>query len=183
MEGLVLQGSARGLFEKQVAILTAGETAMFRLADQIPDGTVIGGRGPYGVFAPDNALNKWFREAYEKRFKTPPTYPSYKMAQAILGLKAAADKAAAKAKGKPTEDQIIAAFEGLEFDAPSGKVMMTLGKGHQAIQEIVYARYKKVGGKPTLENIVRYPPSASIRRTAITAEQWIEKGFPGAKCK
>jgi branched-chain amino acid transport system substrate-binding protein len=182
MEGFVLQGSARGLFEKQVPILTTGETAMFRLTAQIPNGTVIGGRGPYGVFAPDNALNKWFRPAYEKRFNTPPTYPSYKMAQAILGLKAAADKAQATKKGKPTDDEIIAAFEGLEFDAPSGKVSMTRGKGHQAVQEMVYARYKNVGGKPVLENIVRYPPDCVNPPDGITAEQWIEKGFPGAKC-
>jgi branched-chain amino acid transport system substrate-binding protein len=182
MEGFVLQGSARGLFEKQIPILTTGETAMFRLTAQIPNGTVIGGRGPYGVFAPDSALNKWFRAAYEKRFNTPPTYPSYKMAQAILGLKAAADKAQATKKGKPTDDEIIAAFEGLEFDAPSGKVSMTRGKGHQAVQEMVYARYKSVGGKPVLENVVRYPADCVNPPDGITAEQWIEKGFPGAKC-
>jgi branched-chain amino acid transport system substrate-binding protein len=182
MEGLVLQGSARGLFDKQTPILTTGETAMFRIADQIPNGAIIGGRGPYGVFAPDNALNTWFRDAYSKRFNTPPTYPSYKMAQAILGLKAAADKAQATKKSSPTEAEIIAAFEGLVYDAPSGKVMMTRASGHQAIQEMVYARYKSVGGKPTLENIVRYPAECVNPPDGITAEQWIEKGFPGAKC-
>lgn len=182
MEGLVLQGSARGLFEKQTPILTTGETAMFRLTDQLPNGTIIGGRGPYGVFAPDNALNKWFRDGYIKRFNTPPTYPSYKMAQAILGLKAAADKAQAAKKGTPAEADIIAAFENLVYDAPSGKVSMTRGNGHQAIQEMVYARYKSVGGKPTLENVVRYPPECVNPPDGMTAEQWIEKGFPGAKC-
>lgn len=184
MEGFVLQGAARGLFEKQIPILTTGETAMFRLADQLPNGAVIGGRGPYGVFAPENALNKWFRDAYTKRFNTPPTYPSYKMAQAILGLKAAADKAQAQKKGTPTQEEIITAFERLEYDAPSGKVVMALGKGHQAIQEMVYARYKRAGGgKFALENIVRYPPECVNPPDGVTTEQWIEKGFPGAKCK
>jgi branched-chain amino acid transport system substrate-binding protein len=182
MEGLVLQGGARGLFDKQTPILTTGETAMFRLTEQLPDGTVIGGRGPFGVFAPDNALNKWFRDAYIKKFNTPPTYPSYKMAQAILGLKAAADKAAAKKKGAPGEDEVIAALEGLEFDAPAGKVKMALGKGHQAVQEMVYARYKKAGGKPTVENVVRYPAECVNPPDGMTAEKWIESGFPQAKC-
>jgi branched-chain amino acid transport system substrate-binding protein len=183
MESLVLQGVARGLFQKQTPVLTTGETAMFRLTEQMPEGAVIGGRGPYGVFAPDNALNKWFREAYIKRFNTPPTYPSYKMAQAILGLKAAADKAAAKAGGKrPSDEDIIAAFEGLEFDAPSGKVKMNLGKGHQATQEMVYGRYKQEGGKPTIVNVKRYPAECVNPPANMTSDQWIEQGFPGAKC-
>jgi branched-chain amino acid transport system substrate-binding protein len=182
MEGLVLQGGARGLFDKQTPILTTGETAMFRMAEQIPDGTVIGGRGPFGVFANESALKKWFHESYVKKYNTPPTYPSYKMAQAILGLKAAADKAQAKKKGSPTDDEVIAAFEGLEFDAPAGKVRMALGKGHQAVQEMVYARYKKVGGKPTVEKVVRYPAECVNPPEGMTAEKWIEAGFPNAKC-
>ena len=46
-------------------MLTAGETAMHKLGDQIPDGTIIGARGPFGVFAPDTELQQWFREAYD----------------------------------------------------------------------------------------------------------------------
>ncbi|MGQ0544710.1 MAG: ABC transporter substrate-binding protein, partial [Betaproteobacteria bacterium] len=180
-ESFVQQGRARGLFEKQTAILTTGETAMFRMSEQIPEGTVIGGRGPYGVFAPDNALNKWFRAQYYDRFNTWPTYPSYKMAQAILGLKAAAEKAAAK-DPKATEADVIAALEYLEFDAPSGKVRMAIGKGHQAIQEMVYGRYKLQGGKPTLTGVVRYPAECVNPPDGVTSDQWIAKGFPGAKC-
>jgi branched-chain amino acid transport system substrate-binding protein len=182
MEGFVLQGGARGLFDKQVPILTTGETAMFRMAEQLPDGAVIGGRGPFGVFAPDSALKKWFHEAYVKQYNTPPTYPSYKMAQAILGLKAATEKAAAKKKANPSDDEVIAAFEGLEFDAPAGRVRMALGKGHQAVQEMVYARYKKVGGKPTMEKVVRYPAECVNPPEGMSADKWIEAGFPNAKC-
>ncbi|MGH8661281.1 MAG: ABC transporter substrate-binding protein, partial [Burkholderiales bacterium] len=177
MESFVQQGKARGLFDKQTAILTTGETAMFRIPEQIPDGTVIGGRGPYGVFAPDNALNKWFREQYFNRFNTWPTYPSYKMAQAILGLKAAAEK-----NPKPSEADIIAALKYLEFDAPSGKVRMAIGKGHQAIQEMAYGRFKLQGGKPTVVDVVRYPAECVNPPDGVASEQWISQGFPGAKC-
>jgi branched-chain amino acid transport system substrate-binding protein len=181
MESFVLQASARGLFARQTPVLTTGETAMFRLADQIPEGTVIGGRGPYGVFAPDNALNRWFRESYFNRYNTWPTYPSYKMAQAILGLKAAADKAAG-GKPNPAEADIIAALEGLAFEAPSGTVRMALGKGHQAVQEMVYGRFKREAGKPTVVNVKRYPAECVNPPDTMTSEQWIEAGFPGAKC-
>ena len=41
------------------------------------------------------------------------------MAQAILGLKAAYEKAGG---ARPTQEQIIAAFEGLTFEGPGGPV-------------------------------------------------------------
>jgi branched-chain amino acid transport system substrate-binding protein len=181
LEGFVQQGKARGLFDKQLLVLTAGEPSMFRMAETIPEGTVIGARGPFGVFAPDNALNRWFREAYTKKFNTPPIYASYVAAQAILGLKAAADKAAAK-NPKATHDEIVAALEGLTFEAPSGTVKMSLGKGHQAVQENAIGRFKLVGGKPTLVDVKRYPPECVNPPEGTPSAKWIEAGFPGVKC-
>ena len=75
MEALVLQGAARGLFDKRAVVLTCGETGMFRLAQQMPEGAIIGGRGPYGVFAPQNALNAWFRKEYSQPTIRPRPIP------------------------------------------------------------------------------------------------------------
>lgn len=183
MEGLVLQGAARGLFEDHRGVFTCGETAMFRLSDQIAEGTVLGGRGPFGVYAPDNALNQWFRKNYIDRFGTPPTYPSYKMAQALLGLKTAADKAASAKKGKPTKDEIVAAFEGIEFTAPSGTVRMALGKGHQAVQEMVYGQYSYKSGKPEVYNVKRYPAECVNPPDGMTSSEWIKTSLKQTECK
>lgn len=180
MEGLVLQGSARGLFDRKPAVLTCGETAMYRLADQIPEGTILGGRGPFGIYAPDNALNRWFRENFIKKFGTPPTYPAYKMAQALLGLKAATEKAAAA--GNVDQANIIKSFENLEFKAPSGTVRMALGNGHQAVQEMVYGQFTKVNGKPAVKNVKRYAAECVNPPEGMTSTDWIKKGFTGAKC-
>ncbi len=181
LESFVQQGKARGLFEKQVLLLTAGEPSMFRMADTIPDGAIIGARGPYGVFAPDNALNRWFRDAYQKKYDSPPVYASYVMAQAILGLKAAAEKAMQKSK-QPSGDEIVAALENLTFEAPSGTVRMALAKGHQAIQENAIGRFKNQGGKATIVDVKRYPAECVNPPEGTTAIKWIEAGFPGAKC-
>ena len=181
LESFVQQGKARGLFEKQVLLLTAGEPSMFRMADTIPDGAIIGARGPYGVFAPDNALNRWFRDAYQKKYDSPPVYASYVMAQAILGLKAAAEKAMQKNK-QPSGDEIVAALENLTFEAPSGTVRMALAKGHQAIQENAIGRFKNQGGKATIVDVKRYPAECVNPPEGTTAIKWIEAGFPGAKC-
>lgn len=184
MEALVLQGKARGIFEGRDVVLTCGETAMFRLASQIPNGAVLGGRGPHGVFAPDNALNRWFREAYTERYGTPPTYPSYKMVQAILGLKAATEKAAGGKPGQPSEEAVIAAFEGLSFETPSGTVDMKLGKGHQAVQSTAYGRFKldPATGQPTMTDVTTYAAECVNPPDGVKSEDWIKGGFKGAKC-
>ena len=93
LEGLVLQGAPRGLFEKHKVILSAGEPAINRLGARIPDGTILGARGPFGPFAPDTELARWLKTAYQDRYQVPPNYASFKMAQAILGVKAAYEKA------------------------------------------------------------------------------------------
>lgn len=184
MEALVLQGRARGLFEGRNVVLTCGETAMFRLGSRMPDGTIIGARGPHGVLAPDNALNRWFRAAYIDRYGTPPTYPSYKMAQAILGLKTAVEKAAGGKAERPSDNAIIAAFENLTYESPSGKVEMKIGKGHQAIQSTAYGRFKYDPAKSeaTLTNVIVYPAECVNPPDGVKAEDWIKGGFKGAKC-
>jgi branched-chain amino acid transport system substrate-binding protein len=184
MEAFTLQGKARGVFDDRTVVMTAGEPAMFRMATQIPNGTVIGARGPHGVFAPDNALNNWFRAAYSERYGTPPVYPSYKMVQAILGLKAAMEKAAAGKPEMPATDAVITAFEGLSYETPSGRVDMKLGKGHQAIQDMAYGTFKfdAAQGQPQLVDVVRYPAECVNPPEGVKSEEWIKGGFKGAKC-
>src|SRR3954462_10459161 len=134
LEALILQGGPRGLMQKSMTILTAGETVMHKLAAQIPDGTVLGARGPFGPYAPDNRYNLWLSKGYEAKFKSPPNYVSYQMAQAILGVKLAWEKAMEKNGGKrPSSEEVGAALENMTFDGPGGTVKMALGRGHQAV--------------------------------------------------
>ena len=179
MEALVIQGGGRNLFSRSQVILTTGETAMQRLGPQMPDGTIIGARGPNGPLAADSPLNDWFKKAYFDRFGSLPTYPSYHMAQAILGVKAASDKAAST-----DQEAVKEALKGLEFMTPSGKVSMKLSDGHQAIQETAYGTYKydKETGKGTLVNIKRYNASCVNPPAGVKSIEWIESGFKGAVC-
>jgi len=185
MEALVLQGTGRGLFGKMKVILTTGETAMHRLGAQMPEGTILGGRGPHGNFAPNSPLNEWFRKQYFDRYGTWPTYPSYKMALAILGVKSAFDKAAKATAGqRPTQEQVIAAFERLEYDSPSGKVRMALSNGHQAIQDTAYGlfHFDKNIGQATLVKVKTYNAECVNPPEGLKSADWIKSGFKGAKC-
>jgi branched-chain amino acid transport system substrate-binding protein len=100
------------------------------------------------------------------------------MAQAILGTKAAYEKAqAANGGNAPNQDQIIAAFENLTFEAPSGKVQMSLGKGHQAVQGTAYGTTKLVKGQITLTNVKVYPAEKVNPPEGVKSEDWIKSGF------
>jgi len=178
LEAFVLQAAPRSLFATSHVVLTAGEPEMHRLQNSIPDGTIIGARGPHSVFAPDNELNRWFKSAYEKRYGVAPVYSSYHMVQAILGTKAAYEKAKAANGGRnPDQDGIIAAFQGLTFETPSGTTKMALGNGHQGIQGTAYGMTKLVAGKLTITNVRRYSAEQVNPPDGVKSEDWIKSGF------
>jgi branched-chain amino acid transport system substrate-binding protein len=183
MEALMLQGGARGLFDKRTAVLTAGETGIEHFKGNVPNGTIIGGRGPFGAFAPKNTLNDWFRPAFAAQFKEAPTYPAYKMVQAILGLKAAAEKTA-KPGTMPTADNIVQGLAGLSFEAPSGTVNMSRAKGHQAVQSVSFGEYQfdAKSGKASIAKVKTYSGECLMPPDGSNAADWIKAGFPGAKC-
>ena len=182
MEALVLQGNARGLFDGRTLLLTCGESAMEHYKDQAPNGMVIGGRGPFGAFAPKNALSEWLRAAYSAKWNEQPVYPSFKIVQAILGLKAAVEKAAAAPGKQPDADKITAAFTSLTFESPSGTVKMARSTGHQAMQGIAYGEYYFEGGKATLKNVRSYKDTCVTPPEGVNGQDWIKSGMPGAKC-
>jgi branched-chain amino acid transport system substrate-binding protein len=178
LEAFITQSSPRGLLTRMPNIMITGETVLERLASQVPDGTIIGARGPNGLFAPPTALNKWFAKAYRDRYATGAVYASYHMATAFFGVKSAYEKAQAAGKGKdPDIDAIIQAFEYLKFESPAGTVDMSLGKGHQAVQHVPYGTVKKVGGKITLANIKYYPPDQISPPDGVKSLDWIRSGF------
>ena len=174
LEAFVLQAAPRGLFKKSTFLFTAGESSMYKLAGHYADGTVLGARGPHGLFAPDNALNRWLRAAYTDRYGIPPVYPAYHMSQAFLGLKAAYEKAQGGGAAPPSLDALVSAFEGSSFETPSGTIRMALGKGHQAVEEMVYGQVKTVGGKITFVNVKRFPAERVNPPEGVKSADWIK---------
>ncbi len=184
LEALINQGAGRGLFQRSKVVLSAGEHILPRIGNRLPDGTVIGARGPHGDFAPDSTLNRWLRDGYAERYGAPASHPVYKFSMALLGLKKAYDKAAAEAGGFPDQEQVIAALTGLEWDSPSGPVRMALADGHQAIQAnaIGLTRWDEELGRITVENVRYYAAECVNPPPHMDGIPWIEAGFPGAAC-
>jgi branched-chain amino acid transport system substrate-binding protein len=178
LEAYILQAAPRGQLEKMPNIMITGETVIERLGKDLPDGTILGARGPNGPYAPPTTLNKWFAKAYKDKYNMSAVYASYHMATAFFGVKAAYEKAQAANKVKdPSIEQIIAALEYMKFDSPAGTVDMSLGKGHQAVQHVPYGTVRKVDGKVTLINIKYYPPEQISPPDGMKSVDWIRSGF------
>ncbi|MFO1350329.1 MAG: ABC transporter substrate-binding protein [Gammaproteobacteria bacterium] len=186
LESFLLQSTARGLHQQSLMLLIAGEPAMFRMGAKIPDGVMMGARGVHGVMAHDNELNRWLQQNYSNRFNTPPVYASYHMAQGLLGLKVAYDKAVAAAAGnKPGSDAVSAAFKGAEYEAFGNTVKLALGGGHQAVVETAYGTYRfdKNTGTATLTDAMYFAPECVNPPDGVKSADWIAGGMQGAKCQ
>ena len=182
LEAFIFQGAARGLFKEKTGVLTVGGTAAYRLGKKLPNGLVLGARGPYGILVKDRdtALNQWFVNTYKNIYGIYPSGPAYQYGQAILAAKIAYDKAGSDA----TDEQLADALRGISFESFSTTVEMALGGGHQAITENGYGitKYDEENGENIVTDVKFYPASCVMPPEGVNSVEWIEGGMKGAKC-
>lgn len=185
LQAFILQASARGVFQNQTPVFSAADHVLPGLGEKMPNGAIIGARGAYGLMAPKSALNDWWFELYQKANNVYPVQAPYRMAQALLGLKQAAEKAMTANGGKkPTPEQLAAALKGSNWASPAGTIRMALGDGNQAIQEtaIGKTRWDAARKMVVLDDIQRFPAECVNPPANMKSEEWLKAGFPGAKC-
>jgi branched-chain amino acid transport system substrate-binding protein len=185
LQAFILQAAPRGLFKRTQVVFSAADHVLPGLGEKMPDGTILGARGAYGLMSPKSALNDWWWDLYSKAYNVYPVQAPYRMVQSLLGLKLAAEKAMAANGGKkPSPEQLAAALTGLEWESPAGRIRMALGDGHQAIQEtaIGKTRYDAAKKMVVLDDIQRFPAECVNPPAGVKSEEWIKAGFPGAKC-
>lgn len=186
IEAFTLQALVRGFFEQKKVVSVVGASAVDSLGKRFPDGVIMGTRGEYGLLMRDNRdpLNAWFVDEYKKRYGVFPLGPSYQYGKAVLFLKVAMDKAAEMAGGFPTQDQIIEAGKGLEFQSFGGNVRMALGDGNQAIHPVGYGitKWNKEKGEAGATDVKFYAADCINPPAGTLAGDWLAAGMPGAKC-
>ena len=185
LQAFILQAGARGLFQKQQAVFSAADHVLPGLGEKMPNGVILGARGAYGLMSPKSALNDWWFDLYQKANNVYPVQAPYRMAQALLGLKLAAEKAMTANGGKkPTPEQLAAALKGSSWQSPAGTITMALGDGQQAIQETAIGRTRWDAGKKMvmIDDIMRFPAECVNPPASMKTEDWLKAGFPGAKC-
>ena len=185
LESFIIQSNARGLFRNKTVFLSAADHVLPSLGKNIPDGVIIGARGPHGDLAPDTELANWFKSEMKKKYKIKvTTQPMHKGAMAALFVKKAYDEAYLKLNKFPTNEEVVKFMEGLKWDTPSGEAEMALGNGHQAIQDQAIGRSKWNSDKKRVEIVdIEYFKAKCVNPPeGIKSLEWIREGFKGADC-
>ena len=176
LTSFINQGETRGLFEQSLTLMTTG---LLTQAHNLPKGAAFSGRG-YHLQHPDpdqHAGNREYLTKYKAKFNSLPDYQGHFMAQAFYGLKAAIEKAVKAKNGAwPSNEEIAAAMEGLEFDTPRGRVLVR--KDHEAVHE---AMWGVTSGKkhpeldyPILDQFRVFPAADVTPPEGKKTVEWIE---------
>jgi branched-chain amino acid transport system substrate-binding protein len=182
MDAFIKQAQARGLFKDSLVVMTTGETALLTLGKDVPPGIAMSGRAQY-LYVPDPEKfepNKKFIADYSAKYNEIPVYPQYRMVQAILGLKAAYEKAL-KANGDkwPTGEQVATAFQDLSYETPTGtiKTLKTQDSQQPATYGITSGKNDPKWAFPLLENVVTYPADKVNTPVGKKTLDWIKTDF------
>ena len=175
LTALIKHGKTRGLFENSTVMITTG---LLPQAEMLPKGVAFSGRG-YHLQWPDPGQHKGnadFINSYKAKFGKLPSYQGHFMAQAVLGLKTAIEKAININGGEwPEEEQVIAAFENLGYDTPRGPVFIR--SDHQAVHDSVWGlttgKNDPVYGYPKLEKLRVFPAADINPPLGVKSVDWI----------
>ena len=175
LENFVRQAQPRGLFTSSQVILALGETVLQRVP--LPEGVIVGVLGDGWWMSPDAEANpetKKFAEAYKARFGEYPVFPSIKMANAILYVKAAYESAMKKNGGKwPSRTELADAMKGSAVTTLTGK-MHPRPDGDGIVDQIVGVTVKSPKQSfPVIGDMVRYNGDVLMPKEGQDPIAWI----------
>lgn len=129
LDTFVRQANQRGLFKQGATfVMPLIESSLERLGDAVPDGIVAGARGDH-YWAHPETQNDPKHKDFVARFKAKtgayPIYPTYHMAQALIGLKTGYEAAIKANGGKwPSPEQVADAMRTMKFKAFGREISM-----------------------------------------------------------
>ncbi len=158
LENFIRQASPRGIFSSSQVVLALGETVLQRVP--LPEGVIVGVLGDGWWMSSDSKKNEMtakFAEAYKKRFGEYPVFPSMKMANTLLYMKAAYEAALKKNNGKwPTREQVADAMKGSVVPTLTG-IARTRPDNDGVVDQIVGVTVKSSAYPfPVIGKMVRY---------------------------
>ena len=130
----VRQANSFGLFKQFPVYMELGAAleVLTALGEQMPVGQWVGTR--YWWQTPDTEVNRNFVARFRQQYQT---YPSYNSQNAYVGLKLLA--LAANLAGTTETKAVIQVLEGLEYEAPMGKLVLRKSD-HQAIANVTWGK-------------------------------------------
>ena len=130
----VRQANSFDLFKQFPVYMELGAAieVLTALGEQMPVNQWVGTR--YWWQTPDTEVNRNFVARFRQKYQT---YPSYNAQNAYVGIKLLA--LAANSAGTTETKAVIQALEGLEYEAPMGKLIINKSD-HQAIANVTWGK-------------------------------------------
>lgn len=183
LDTFVQQASQRGLLNSSTFVLPLAESSLERLGSSLSDGHIVGARGDHYFLHPerrDDADFQEFMKKYEEKTGDVSVYPVFHASQAFAALKAAYEKAIADNGVEwPSEDQLLAAMEGLEFQG-LGRPLI-LREDNQGIEAQLLGTSVQTGDYPfaTLTNIMIFDGADITTPVGKVSTEWVGGLEPG----
>ncbi|RKT32542.1 amino acid/amide ABC transporter substrate-binding protein (HAAT family) [Roseovarius halotolerans] len=177
LDTFVQQASQRGLLNSSTFVLPLAESSLERLGSALTDGHIVGARGDHYFLHPerrDDADFQAFMKQYEEKTGEVSVYPVFHASQAIAALKTAYEKAIAdNGVDWPSEEQLLAALEGLEFQGLGRPV--TLREDHQGVEAQLMGTSVQTGDYDfaTLENIMIFDGAELTTPVGEISTEWV----------
>ena len=177
LDTFVQQAVQRGLMNTSTFVLPLAESSLERLGSSLPAGHVIGARGDHYFLHPerrDDEDFKAFVAGFQEKTGSIPIYSVFHAAQALEAMKAAYENAIeTNSVDWPSEEQLLAAFDGLEFQAFGRPI--TLREDNQGVEAQLMGTSVQTGDYPfaTLENIKIYAGEQLLPPVGEESLEWI----------
>lgn len=180
LENFVRQAQPRGLFTSSQVILAVGEAVFHHVP--LPDGVIVGALGDGWWMSPDAKANpetQKFAEAYKARFGEYPVFPSFKMANTILYVKAAYENAMKKNGGKwPSRAELAAAMRGSTVTTMTGTTVTRVDNDGMVDQIVGVTVNSPAQGFPVIGDMVRYKGDTLMPKEGQDPIAWISTLTP-----
>ena len=179
LDTFVRQGSQRGLFAQgSLMVLPLAESSLERLGAALPEGVIIGARGEHYWLHPetkDDPKHKDFVAKFKAKTNAYPIYPTYHMAQALIGLKTGYENAIKANAGKwPTTEQVAEAMRKMEFKA-YGRVVKMRDDG-QGLEDQLLGLTKRVPQYPfaVMDKMMLVPADMVTTPVGQNSPEWVK---------
>ncbi|MGH8761093.1 MAG: ABC transporter substrate-binding protein [Burkholderiales bacterium] len=179
LDTFVRQSAQRGLLgQGPVFVLPLLESSMERLGSVVPAGVIAGARGDHYFLHPetkDEPKHKAFVEKFRAKTGAYPIYPTYHMAQALIGLKAGYEKAIQANGGKwPSTEQVADAMRTIEFRAFGHPVRMRADG--QGLEDQLLGITKRVPQYPfaVMDKMMIVPADMVTTPVGQNSPEWVK---------
>ncbi|SEM35060.1 amino acid/amide ABC transporter substrate-binding protein, HAAT family [Roseovarius azorensis] len=178
LDTFVQQASQRGLLNTSTFVLPLAESSLERLGAALTDGHIVGARGDHYFLHPERRNDEDFQafmKQYEEKTGDVSVYPVFHASQAIAALTGAYEKAIAdNSVDWPSEDQLLAALEGLTFQGLGRPV--TLREDNQGVEDQLIGTSVQTGEYPfaTLENIMIFDGDQLTTPVGEISIEWVK---------